>query len=176
LLRVASEQQLIHTTTMAVRKTQRNVKRLPGGRQAIVNTYNSRAWYELADWLEEFVVDYAGWAVLALVVLLIPVALLAIVLGAHSLPLEYLGIPALSSFADSDNGFGLTGAVLLVEFVLLAISVRPLLQHRTLGWKLVILAALVHFGGSLVLQHAVSGGFIVVLVVYLYYQVRGQLT
>ncbi|HUC87161.1 MAG TPA: hypothetical protein VMR75_02450, partial [Candidatus Saccharimonadales bacterium] len=123
---------------MAGRNTQRNVKRSLGGRQAIVHSYNARAWYELADWLEELVIDYAGWTILALVVLLIPVAFLAVVLGAHSLPLEFLGVPALSSFADSNNGFGVTGIVLLVEFGLLAAAVRPLFRHRSLGWKLVI--------------------------------------
>jgi hypothetical protein len=161
---------------MVGRKTQRNVKRSLGGRQAIVRSYNSRRWYEMADWLDDFVADYAGWAALALVVLLIPVALLAVVLGAHSLPLEYLGIPALTSFADNNNGFGLTGVVLIVEFVLIAVAIRPLFQHRAFGWKLVILAALVHFADSLLLQHAISGSLLLILVVYLYYQVRSQLT
>ncbi|HUC86758.1 MAG TPA: hypothetical protein VMR75_00315, partial [Candidatus Saccharimonadales bacterium] len=63
----------------------------------------------------------------------------------------------------------------LVEFGLLAAAVRPLFRHRSLGWKLVILAAAVHFVDSLLLQHGVSGGFLLALVIYLYLQVRGQL-
>ena len=153
----------------------RNVKRSADGRQAIVRSYNQRPWYQLADWLAEFVVANAGWAVLAVVVLLLPVAVLAVVLGAHSLPLEYLGIPALDSFAASGGSFSSTALVLLVGFILLAFAVRPLFHRRKLGWKLVILAALAHFADSLLLQHAISGGVILAIIVYLYYQVRGQL-
>ncbi len=157
------------------RQEQRNVKRTgAGGRQAIVRTYNNRSWYEMADWLVDFTVDYAGWAALAMVVLLIPVALLAVVLGAHSLPLEYLGIPALDAFADSNNGFGITGIVLIVEFVLLLLAIRPLFLRRSLGWQLVIAAAAVHMVGAVAVNHLVSGVLILGLAAYLYWQVRAE--
>lgn len=156
--------------------TRRKVKRGVGGRQGLVRSYNKRRWYEMADWLAEYLVDVAGWAVLALVILLLPVTVLALVLGIHALPLEYLGIPAVSGLAAGSNNFGLTGAILLVEFSLLAAAVRPLFRHEAKGWKLVIAASLVHFADSFLLQHAVSSGLETGLLVYVYYQVRGLLS
>ncbi len=153
----------------------RNVRRSAGGRNAIVRSYNSRKWYQLADWLADYLVQNAGWGVLILVLLLTPVAFLALVLGAHSLPLEYLGIPALDSFTYGSNGFGITGIVLLVEFVLLALAIRPLFRHQKKGWYLVLTAALVHFADSALLQHAYSSGFMVLVLVYIYWQVNGRL-
>jgi hypothetical protein len=154
----------------------RNVKRSEGGRQAIVRSYNRRRWYQLADWLADFVVNNAGWVVVAVVVLLLPVAILALVLGAHSLPLEYLGIPALDSLTIGGSNFSSSALTLLIEYILLILAIRPLFQQRKLGWKLVMLAALVHLIDSLVLQHAVSGAVELVVVAYLYFQVREQLT
>jgi len=162
---------------MAQRQEQRKVKRTgAGGRQAIVRTYNQRRWYEMADWLVEFTVDYAGWATLAVVVLLVPVALLAIVLGAHSLPLEYLGVPSLDAFADSNNGFGVTGITLILEFILLLIAVRPLFLRRIRGWYLVLAAAAVHLVDEVAAQHVVSGLVILALMAYIYWQVRAEYT
>jgi hypothetical protein len=163
--------------TIMARQEQRNVKRTgAGGRQAIVRTYNDRRWYQMADWLVDFTVDYAGWAALALVVLLVPVALLAIVLGAHSLPLEYLGVPALDAFADSNNGFGITGITLILEFVLLLLAVRPLFLRHRRGWYFVVAAAGVHLIDEVAAQHVVSGLIIVAFVAYLYWQVQGEYT
>lgn len=157
------------------RRVQRNVQRTgAGGRQAIVRAYGRRRWYEMADWLVVFTVDYIGWAVLAVVVLLLPVTILAAVLGAHALPVEYLGIPLLDRLSNGNNSFGIAGIVLIIEFILLALAVRPLFKRHAKGWKLVIAAAAVHLAGSLVLQHAFSGIVLLLLMLYIYWQVKDQ--
>lgn len=151
--------------------TQRRVKRNGSqGRQAIVQQYGARAWYELPDWAVIWLVDNASWITLVLAVLLAPAAILAIVLGAHSLPLEFLGVPAIG------NDVGLTAAVFLADFLLLVVAVRPLRRNQKKGWMLVIAAAVVHLLHSLLLQHAISGVFQVLVAVYLYSQVRHRLT
>lgn len=149
------------------RQVKRNVIREgAGGRQAIVRAYNARAWYELPDWAIDWLVDNAGWVVLVWALFLAPASVLAVVLGAHSLPLEYFGIPA------SNNGIGLPAVILVINFLLLVMAVRPLRHQRRRGLILVAVAAIVHFVDSIVLQHAITGGLLTLVVCYLYWQLR----
>lgn len=131
-----------------------------------MNAYNARAWYELPDWAIDWLADNAGWIALVWAIFLAPASLLAVVLGAHSLPLEYFGIPA------SNNSIGLAAVILLVNFVLLALAVRPLLQQKRRGGLLILAATLVHLADSVALQHGLSGVFFTLVVFYLYWQVR----
>lgn len=151
----------------------RKVKRTgSGGRQAIVRAYHSNAWYELPDWASEWVANNAGWVALGLAVILTPIALLAIVLGVHALPLDYLGIPV----APTDNSAGLAAAIFIIEFFLLLSAVRPLLHQLRSGWVLVIIAAIVQAVHGLVLHHGITSFLVIALVVYLYTQVRHRIS
>jgi hypothetical protein len=154
------------------RNVKRNVTRPVDARQAIVREYLTRPWYDLPDWAVTWFTESMGWITLILVCLLIPITLLALVLGAHSLPLEYLGIPALDNFTYGNNGFGLTGIVFLVEFVLLALAVRPLFKRRRRGWMYLLAAAAVHMIDSFVVQHAISGFLLFIVSGYVYWQTR----
>jgi hypothetical protein len=149
------------------KKTQRNVRRQPtAGRQAMLSQYNSRAWYDLPDWARQFVVDNIIWAVAFFVVILTYGALIAIVLGFHALPLEFIGVSA------SDNSAGIATLLLLLKFTFLVISLRPLYRHQRAGWVYLLIAGSIHFIHSITLHHAVTGGALLFLIIYLYSQVR----
>jgi hypothetical protein len=151
------------------RKVKRNVKRMgTSGRQAVVQEYSARRWYDLPYWAKDWLYSSSGWVILALAVILAPPALLALVLGFHALPLEFLGIPA------SENGVGLAAGVLLLKFIFVALAVRPLLNQQLKGWRLLIAAAIVHLAHSIILQHAITGAALLLLAIYLYFQVKGR--
>ena len=152
------------------RNVKRNVSRPVDARQAIVREYMTRPWYELPDWAVLWLSDNAGWAALIFAILFIPTVVTAVFLGAHSLPLEFLGIPATA------NGLGISAVIFLVEFVLLALSVRPLMKLERRGWFLAMAAAATHVVSGFVSSHAISGFLILFLVVYVYWQVRHRLS
>lgn len=145
----------------------RKVKRPAGStRQQIVKRYNTRAWYQLPDWAQQFVVSAAPWFTGLIVAVLTPAAALALVLGFHSLPLEIIGVPG------TENDFGLAAFILLVKVALLALALKPLYRRQAKGWTYLILASFVHLLHSIWLQHPVSGTLICLGTLYLYSQVR----
>lgn len=145
----------------------RRVKRPAGAtRQQIVRRYNTRAWYQLPDWAQQLVVNAAPWVTGLLVAVLTPAAALALVLGFHSLPLEFVGVPS------TENDFGFAALILLIKFGLLAMALKPLYRRQIKGWNLIVLAAAVHLIHSIWLQHAITGSALLITVVYLYSQVR----
>lgn len=149
---------------MAKRKVTRS-----SSRQAIVRGYNQREWYDLPDWARTWLVDNAKWLALASTILLLPAAALGAVLSYAAFPLAgYLGVPQ----AATANDAGLAAAVLLLKFVLLSLSVRPLFKKRRRGWYFVIGAALVNFIHSIILGHAITSGLLLIVVIYSYRQVR----
>ncbi len=151
------------------RTQKRRVKRNSGGRQEIVRSITKRTWYELPDWAVAWLAKHAGRVVLGIVLLLSPVALLAIVLGSHALPLHVVGI------AGSDNALGLKAALFLVSFGLLAFAIRPLRRGLRRGWWLVIMAAAAHVINNTVSGEGFSGAILLALVLYLYAQVQHRL-
>lgn len=151
------------------RNVKRNVSRPVDARQAIVREYMTRPWYELPDWAVLWLSDTAGWITLILTILFIPVVVLAIVLGAHSLPLEFVGIPA------SANSIGPTAIIFLVEFVFLALSIRPLMKLERRGWFYAMAAAFTHMVSGFISNHGISGVLIFLAVIYVYWQVRHRL-
>ncbi len=145
----------------------RKVKRHAGSsRQQIVRKYNTRAWYQLPDWAQQFVVSAAPWVAGLLVAILTPAAALALVLGFHSLPLEIIGVPG------TENDFGLAAFILLVKVTFLALSLKPLYRRQKKGWLFLILASVVHLFHSIWLQHPISGTVICLSTLYLYSQVK----
>jgi hypothetical protein len=151
------------------RQVQRKVKRQSvSGRQAVVTHYHDRVWHDLPYWLKDWLVDNGGWIVLGLALLLAPTALLALVLGFHALPLEFLGIPS------SANGIGLAAMALLFKFIFVSLAVRPLFRHERKAWYWLLAAAGVHFFHSLLLQHAITGGALLLSVIYLYTQLKDR--
>jgi hypothetical protein len=152
------------------RKVKRNVSRPIDARQAIVREYMTRPWYELPDWAVLWLSDNAGWTALILTILLTPVVILAIVLGAHSLPLEFLGIPT------SANSLGPVAIIFLIEFVFLALAVRPLMRLERRGWFYAMAAAFAHMVSGFISNHGISGVLILLAVVYVYWQVRHRLS
>lgn len=157
-------------------KVKRNVKRAPG-RHAIMRSYNDRAWYELPDWAGIWISDNAWFAAGIYAAFLAPATLLGIVLGAHELPIWYLGIPAANQLlSPTDNGAGLAALVLIINFFFIASAIRPLRRLKHKGWVLVIVAAAIHLIHSIILQHAVTATIFLAIVVYCYFQVRHRLT
>lgn len=150
----------------------RRVKRSGlSGRQAIVKRYGQRQWYDLPDWAIIGLAANAWRAVLFFTIVLAPAALLGIVIGVHSLPLDFLGFGTHRLLVNG-SGVGLAGLVFLVKFGLLAYSIKPLKRLESRGLTLVLGSALVHFVHSILLQHAISGLFLLLVVGYLYWQLR----
>ncbi|HUC20648.1 MAG TPA: hypothetical protein VMR98_04100 [Candidatus Polarisedimenticolaceae bacterium] len=151
------------------RKVKRRVKRNSGGRRELVRSITERRWYELPDWAVAWLVKHAGRVVLAMVLLLSPIALLAIVLGSHSLPLHFIGI------AGSDNALGLKAVMFMLTFGLLAFAIKPLMRGLRRGWWLVILAAAIHMADNLLSDDSFSGIVLLAIAMYAYVQVRHRL-
>ena len=151
------------------RSPKRRVKRNSGGRQDIMQSIAERSWYELPDWAVVWLVKYGSRMMFALVLLLSPIAVLAVVLGSHALPLQVVGI------AGSDNSLGLKAALFLVSFACLAFAVRPLRRGLRHGWWLVIAASGVHVVNNVVSGEGFSGIVLLALACYLYAQVRPRL-
>jgi amino acid transporter len=150
------------------RKAQRKVTR-SGNRQTIVKKYGQRQWYELPDWLRVWLANNAAWIVLAWAIFLAPAVLLATVLGAHSLPLQFLGIPSTA------NDIGVAAIALIVQFILLVLAFRPMRKQKRSGWYLVIASTVVYLLHSILLQHAISASFGLAVMIYVYWQVRQEL-
>ncbi|HSX41568.1 MAG TPA: hypothetical protein VLF21_02995 [Candidatus Saccharimonadales bacterium] len=146
--------------------TQRKVKRITSGRQAAIKHYQARDSWDLPDWAQEWLVQNGGWVVLVFALILAPVAALAVTLGIHALPLEFIGVPA------TDTDIGGAAISLIIEFVLIAMAVRPVFERQLKGWRYLILGAVVHLVHSLFLGHAISGTLILLATIYLYRQVR----
>lgn len=147
----------------------RKVKR-SSGRQAIVRKYQHHSWYDLPDWAVGATVSALPWAVFGWAAILAPAAALALVLGFHALPLEFLGIPGTS------NGAGLAAAVLLAKFVFLALAFRPLLNKKNKGWNYLLIAIAINLVHSILLAHAITGTAFLLVALYLRAQTRKQYT
>jgi len=148
----------------------RNVKR-SGDRQALVRHYYERRWYSLPDWARVWVADNVKWVAVACTVLLLPSAILGVFLSYQAFPLAgYLGFPTVATA----NDVGLAALALVAKFICLVLSLRPLFRRQVRGWYWLIVAAAIHFMHSLILQHAITGGFLLLLTLYLYFQVRGS--
>jgi uncharacterized membrane protein YhaH (DUF805 family) len=145
--------------------TKRKVKR----EQAATNNtlvVNRQAPWLLPDWARQFVVQNLGWADLMLTLILTPVAILGLVLSAEALPLQTLGHPA------DNTGVGVSAVVLLVQFVLMALAVRPLFDHRRRGWNLVATALLVHIIYDYFQQNLLRGIILALIGFYFLLQIR----
>ncbi len=151
------------------RKPKRRVRRNSGGRQELVRSITERSWFQLPDWGVAWLEKYAGRVVFGMVILLTPIALLAVVLGFNSLPLHIVGMPA------EDNGLGLKAVLFLFTFSLLALAVKPLMRGLRRGWWLVIAAAAMHVTNNVVSGEGFSGILLLLLSAYLYAQVRYRL-
>ncbi|HEX7259698.1 MAG TPA: hypothetical protein VF272_02090 [Candidatus Saccharimonadia bacterium] len=149
------------------RKPKRRVKRNSGGRQELVRSITERTWYELPDWATAWLAKYAGRVVFGMVILLSPIAILAVVLGLHALPLHFIGI------AGSDNALGLKAVLFLITYGVLAFSVKPLMRGLNRGWWLVILAGAVNaINNAVAGEGGLSGIILLALAGYLFTQVR----
>lgn len=146
--------------------TKRKVKRITSGRQAAIKHYQARDSWDLPDWAQDWLVRNGGWVVLIFALILAPAAALAVTLGIHSLPLEFIGIPA------TDTGIGAAAISLIAEFILIALAIRPIFDRQLKGWKFLIAAAIVHLIHGIFLNHAISGVLILLFTIYLYRQVR----
>ena len=146
--------------------TQRRVKR-SGNRQAIVRSVSAGTWYDLPDWVVIWLADSAGWITLVLALVAAPAALLAIVLGVHALPLEILGVPGTA------NGVGLAAPLaVIMQFIFLALAVRPLMARRRLGLRWLLVGTLAHLVQTIILGRPVTGMIELTAIIYLYWQLQ----
>jgi hypothetical protein len=145
---------------------QRKVKRTASGKQGTVKAYNDTGALTLPGWAREIVVAWVPYVALVLAVWLSWLSVLAAVLGFSALPLPWLNKAAV------DTGVGLSAALIIIEFILVALSVRPLFARLTKGWNLFVAFVVVHGVYDFVQQSYLGAVLVTAISLYLLFQVR----
>ncbi|HVE80633.1 MAG TPA: hypothetical protein VNA68_00615 [Candidatus Dormibacteraeota bacterium] len=144
----------------------RKVNRGNSGRQAAVRGYSDGGGYRLPFWAKEWIVRNAHWVAILLTILYLPVVALAVVLGINKLPLAFLGIP--SSASDISGG----AVALIIQFILIALAIKPLERREMKGWNLLAAAAITHTIYDIVFGHYVTAVVITGISFYILLQIR----
>ena len=125
-----------------------------------------KAPFQIPEGGREWIVQYGPWISIVLMVLLLPVVLLALGLGAVLLPFAGTAAPGL--------GIGLLGAVVQIGLNIAALP--GLFARKIAGWNLLFYSQIVGLVVSL-LQLQIIGGIIGALIsFYILFQVRTKYT
>lgn len=125
-----------------------------------------RKSYEIPNYIKDVLVENLGWLALAIWVITAPIALLGIVLGVHSLPLEFIGIPS----SGTNVGFNVIAPIGIAVF--LGLAIRPLFDRRLVGWWYVLAAASLFVINQIYLGHGISSTILFLVTIYFYLQLR----
>ncbi|HUX34236.1 MAG TPA: hypothetical protein VMV51_10245 [Gemmatimonadaceae bacterium] len=121
-----------------------------------------KAPFQIPNTAREFIVRFAPWIAVVLLVLSLPVVLLALGLSAAVLPYA----------PTSASGLGFTMLVVIATLVLDVLALPGLFARRMGGWRLILYARLVTIVSSL-LQGAVVGALLGGLIsLYILFQIR----
>lgn len=124
-----------------------------------------KAPFQIPDGGKEFIVKFGPWITLVMLVLLLPLLLAALGLGAIVAP--FAGV----RYA---TGFGLVAILTCVQVGLLGMSLPGLFARKMSGWMLLFYSELVSFVSS-VLSGSIVGGIIGTLIgLYILFQVRSK--
>lgn len=138
----------------------------PAGLEAQLELYLVKKAPALPVGLKEFIVKFAPWLTLILMVLLLPVLLAALGLGALLLPASYLG-GAGSGFFYTITLIG-TGAVLVLE----GLALPGLFKRLLSGWRLLFYATLINAIISLLGGNLISALVGALIGLYVLFQVK----
>jgi hypothetical protein len=122
-----------------------------------------KAPFQIPDSAKEVLVRIGPWISLVLLILLLPLVLLALGIGAVFAPFGGVGYAA---------GFGITAILACVQMVLIAAALPGLFARKTSGWMLLFYEQLLSIVAGL-LRGAVVGAIIGGLIgLYILFQVR----
>jgi hypothetical protein len=135
--------------------------------QGLISTLDEylvkKAPFQIPDAGKELIVRFGPWISIVLLVLLLPLLLLALGLGAVFAPFAGVGYA---------TGFGLTAILALVQIGLLVAALPGLFARKMSGWMLLFYEQLLGFVSALV-SRSVIGGLIGLLIgLYVLFQVR----
>lgn len=125
-----------------------------------------KAPYTLPDNIKELIVTYSPWVSLVLGIVLLPVVMGLLGMGAILSPFAYLGGSRFGSL------YMMSMIVSLVELVLYFVAIPSLLKRSMSGWRLVFYSTLLGAVSSL-LGYNVLGAIVGTLIsLYVLYQIK----
>lgn len=131
---------------------------------ATLDTYLvKQAPIQIPDGGKELIVKVGPWITLVMLVLMVPLLLVALGLGALLSP--FGGVTA-------GAGFGITSIFVVVQIVLLIMALPGMFARKTSGWTLLFYEQLVSFVHALLSGSVISGVVGVILGLYILFQVR----
>jgi hypothetical protein len=126
-----------------------------------------KAPFQIPGHGREIIVKYGPWIAVVLLVLSLPPLLLALGLGALVVPFGGVAYAA---------GFTYVTLLVLVNIALLVAALPGLFARKMSGWNLLFYAQIVGFITSLLMGSVVSGLVMLVITLYILFQVRGLYT
>ena len=122
-----------------------------------------KAPFQIPDAGREMIVRFGPWIAVVLLILLLPVLLFALGLGAILMPFGGVGYAA---------GFGFLTIVVLIEIGLLIAALPGLFARKMSGWTLLFYSQLVGIVHSLLSGNIVTGLLMALIGLYILFQVR----
>jgi hypothetical protein len=145
----------------------RKVKRVASaGKQGAINTYSTERSYLLPIWARQFFVQNMGYIAIGLAIILGFLSMFAAVLVFNALPLGIIGRPAI------ENGAGISAVLILIQFLLVALSIKPLFSKLLIGWNYILGAVVVRSVYHVVQGEYVAAAVLPMVSLYVLFQIR----
>ncbi|HVE80632.1 MAG TPA: chromate transporter [Candidatus Dormibacteraeota bacterium] len=126
----------------------------------------TKAPFQIPKGAKDWIVKYAPWINIVILVLLAPAILVALGLGAAVLPFSGLG------GATAAAGLGAALIALIVQVVLMIAALPGLFARKMSGWNLVFYSDIVNLVYSIMNGQIVSGLVSAVIGLYILFQIR----
>lgn len=122
-----------------------------------------KAPFQIPDAGRELIVKFGPWITVVLLILLLPLLLVALGLGAVFMPFGGVGYAA---------GFGFLTIVVIIEIGLLIAALPGLFARKMSGWTLLFYSQLVGIVHSLLSGNIIGGLLMALIGLYILFQVR----
>ena len=122
-----------------------------------------KAPFQIPDVGREWIVKFGPWITVVLLILLLPLLLVALGIGAVFMPFGGVGYAA---------GFGIMTIVLIIELGLMIAALPGLFARKMAGWTLLFYSQLVGIVYSVFTGNVVGGLLMGLIALYILFQVR----
>lgn len=122
-----------------------------------------KAPFQIPDQGREWIVKFGPWITVVLMILLLPVLLVALGIGAVFMPFGGVHYAA---------GFGLLTIVIIVEFGLMIAALPGLFARKMSGWTLLFYSQLVSIVYNVLGGNIVGGLLMGLIALYILFQIR----
>jgi hypothetical protein len=126
-----------------------------------------KAPFQLPENAREWIVKFGPWITVVLLILLLPVLLVALGIGAAFVPFGGVGYAA---------GFGIMTIVLIIELGLMVAALPGLFARKMAGWTLLFYSQLVGIVYNVFTGNIVGGLLFGLIGLYILFQVRTKYT